>query len=112
LTGDTQLLAVKSMLDGVASMAFAAALGAGVYLAALTVLVVQGGIAGLAALAGSGLGQDAIDVTAAVGGLILLGVGLRLLDIRRVRVANFLPALLLAPPFLLIADYLRSALAG
>jgi uncharacterized membrane protein YqgA involved in biofilm formation len=112
LTGDTQLLAVKSMLDGVASMAFAAALGAGVYLAALTVLVVQGGIAGLAALAGSGLGQDAIDVTAAVGGLILLGVGLRLLDVRRVRVANFLPALLLAPPFLLIADYLRSALAG
>jgi uncharacterized membrane protein YqgA involved in biofilm formation len=111
LTGDIQLLAVKSMLDGVASIAFAAALGAGVYLAAITVFVVQGGIAGLAALAGTGLGQEAIDVTAATGGLILLGVGLILLDIRRIRVANFLPALVLAPIFTWIADALRAALA-
>jgi uncharacterized protein len=111
LTGDIQLLAVKSLLDGVASIAFAAALGSGVYLAALTVLVVQGGIAGAAAVVGSGLGQQAIDITAATGGLILLGVGLRLLDIRQVRVANFLPALLLAPVFAWLADALRAALA-
>ncbi len=111
LTGDIQLLAVKSLLDGVASIAFAAALGAGVYLAAITVLVVQGGIAALAVVAGSGLGQEAIDITAAAGGLILLGVGLRLLDIRQVRVANFLPALLLAPIFAWLADAVRAALA-
>jgi uncharacterized membrane protein YqgA involved in biofilm formation len=110
LTGDIQLLAVKSLLDGVASIAFAAALGAGVYLAAGTVLIVQGSIAGVAAIAGNGLSQEAIDITAAVGGLILLGVGLRLLDIRRVRVANFLPALVLAPLFAWLADATRAAL--
>ena len=55
----------------------AAALGAGVYLAALTVFVVQGGIALVAFLVGSGLDQPSIDAASAVGGLILLGVGLR-----------------------------------
>jgi uncharacterized membrane protein YqgA involved in biofilm formation len=109
LTGDTQLLAVKSLLDGVASVAFAAALGAGVYLAALTVFVVQGGIAALAWLAGSGLSQSAIDAISATGGIVLLGVGLRLLDIRRVRVVNFLPALALAPVFVALADAIRAA---
>lgn len=111
LTGDMQLLAVKSLLDGVASIAFAAALGAGVYLSALTVLVVQGAIATAAWLAGSGLDQASIDAASAVGGLILLGVGLRLLEIKRIRVVNLLPALLLAPIFIHGADALRAALA-
>jgi len=110
LTGDIQLLAVKSLLDGVASIAFAAALGAGVYLAAGTVLIVQGGIAGLAAIAGNGLSQEAIDITAAVGGLILLGVGLRLLEVKHIRVASFLPALVLAPIFVWLAALIRTAL--
>ncbi len=111
LTGDIQLLAVKSLLDGVASMAFAAALGAGVYLAAATVLVVQGGIAAIAWLAGGGLDQLSIDATSAVGGLILIGVGLRLLEVRRLRLANFLPALVLAPVFVWAAAAVRAALA-
>jgi hypothetical protein len=112
LTGDFQLLAVKSLLDGVASIAFAAALGAGVYLSALTVLVVQGGIALIAFLAGGGLDEESINAASAVGGLILLGVGLRLLDIKQVRVVNLLPALVLAPIFVRIADAVRAALAG
>jgi len=99
LTGDIQLLSVKSLLDGVASVAFAAALGAGVYLSALTVLVVQGAIALAAWLFGAGLDQSAVDAASAVGGILLMGVGLRLLEIRHIRVANFLPALLLAPLF-------------
>ena len=111
LTGDIQLLAVKSLLDGVASIAFAAALGAGVYLSAVAVLVVQGTIAGAAWLLGSGLDQASIDASASVGGLILLGVGLRMLEIKRVRVVNFLPALLLAPVFVRIADTVRGAFA-
>jgi uncharacterized membrane protein YqgA involved in biofilm formation len=108
LTGDITLLATKSLLDGVASIAFAAALGAGVYLSALTVLVVQGGIA-----AGAFLLRDVMDpltvlaITAA-GGLILLGVALRLLELKPVRVASFLPALLLAPIFLRVADLVRA----
>jgi uncharacterized membrane protein YqgA involved in biofilm formation len=110
LTGDTQLLAVKSLLDGVASIAFAAALGPGVALSAITVLIVQGGIA-----AGAFLLRDVMDpitilaITSA-GGVILLGVALRLLELKAVRVASFLPALLLAPLFVRVAELVRNAL--
>lgn len=110
LSGDIQLLAVKSLLDGVASIAFAAALGAGVYLSAATVLVVQGSIATGAVLAGAGLADAHVAAISAVGGLLLIGVGLRLLDIRQVRVVNFLPALLLAPLFVWAADSIAAAL--
>jgi len=110
LTGDISLLAIKSLLDGVASIAFAAALGAGVYLAALTVLVVQGGIATAAWLVGSGLDAPSVAAVTATGGLLLIGVGLRLLDIKQVRLVNFLPALLLAPIFVTLADLVSRAL--
>jgi uncharacterized membrane protein YqgA involved in biofilm formation len=113
LTGDDiQLLAVKSLLDGVASIAFAAALGAGVYLAALTVLVVQGGIATIAWAAGAGLDPASIAAASAVGGLMLVGVGLRLLDVKRIRVVNMLPGLVLAPLFVWLAAAVRAALAA
>jgi uncharacterized membrane protein YqgA involved in biofilm formation len=110
LTGDITLLAVKSLLDGVASIAFAAALGAGVYLSVATILVVQGGIA-----AGAFLLRDVMDpitvlAVSAVGGLILLGVGLLLLDIKRLRVASFLPGLLIAPFLVRLAEVVRGAL--
>jgi uncharacterized membrane protein YqgA involved in biofilm formation len=107
LTGDVTLLATKSLLDGVASVAFAAALGPGVYLSALTVLVVQGGIAAGAFLLRDVLDAPTVLAITAVGGLILLGVGLRLLDLKLVRVANFLPALVLAPLLLRVADLVR-----
>jgi uncharacterized membrane protein YqgA involved in biofilm formation len=110
LRGDATLLATKSILDGVSSVAFAAALGPGVYLATLTVLVVQGSIAGAAFLVRDVLDARTILVTTAVGGTILLGMALRLLELRPVRVANFLPGLLIAPLALRIADLLRGAL--
>ena len=112
LTGDIQLLSVKSLLDGVASIAFAAALGAGVYLSALSVLVIQGSIATLAWLAGAGIDPAAVDAASAVGGLILIGVGLRLLEIKQVRVVNLLPALLLAPIFVWLAGAVRELVGG
>lgn len=107
LRGDITLLATKSLLDGVASIAFAAALGPGVYLAGVTVLVVQGGIAGLAFLLADVMDPATVVAITASGGLILIGVALRLLEIRQVRVANFLPALVLAPVFLRVADAAR-----
>ena len=107
LTGDVTLLATKSLLDGVASVAFAAALGAGVYLSAITVLVVQGGIAAGAFLLRDVMDAPTVLAITAVGGLILLGVALRLLELKSVRVANFLPALVLAPLFLRVADLVR-----
>lgn len=110
LTGDVQLLAIKSLLDGVASIAFAAALGPGVALSAGTVLVVQGGIAGAAFLISDLMDPPTILAITSVGGLILLGVALRLLDLKPVRVANFLPALLLAPIFIRLAGAIRDLL--
>ena len=112
LTGDVQLLAIKSMLDGVASIAFAAALGPGVALSALTVLIVQGGIAGAAFLLRDVMDDATILAVTAAGGVILLGVALRLLDLKPVRVASFLPALLLAPIFVRLAGLVRDALGS
>lgn len=112
LTGDMRLLAIKSLLDGVASIAFAAALGWGVALSAITVLVVQGGIAGGAFLLREVMDGPTILAITSAGGVILLGVALRLLDLKAVRVANFLPALLLAPIFIRLAAALRDALGG
>ncbi len=110
LTGDIQLLAVKSVLDGFASIAFAAALGAGVYLSILTILIVQGGIATLAYLFGANLDPVAISAASAVGGVILLGVGFRLLELKRIRVVSLLPALVIAPLMVWLLAPLRSAL--
>ena len=112
LTGDIRLLAVKSLLDGVASIAFAAALGPGVALSALTVLVVQGGIAGAAFLLRDVMDAPTILAITSAGGVILLGVAFRLLDLKAVRVASFLPALLLAPLFIRLAGWVRDAAGG
>lgn len=102
LTGDYTLLAVKSVLDGFAAIAFAATLGPGVLLSILVILVYQGGLSlaamGFASSLG-GLTRDApaiIEMTAA-GGVLMMGIGLLLLDLKRIRVANSLPALALAP---------------
>ncbi|MGZ8563986.1 MAG: DUF554 domain-containing protein [Candidatus Limnocylindria bacterium] len=111
LTGDTTLLATKSLLDFVTSIAFAAALGPGVYLSALTVLVVQGGVSGGAFLLTDVMDASTILAITAAGGMILLGVAMRLLDLKAVRVANFLPALVLAPIFIRVADLVRGWLS-
>ena len=112
LTGDIRLLAVKSLLDGVASIAFAAALGWGVALAAITVLVVQGAIAGGAFLLRDALDERTIVVLTAAGGIILVGLAVRMLGLKQLRVASFLPALVLAPLFLRVADAVGDWLTG
>lgn len=110
LTGDITLLATKSLLDGVAAVAFAAALGAGVYLSALTVLVLQGAIAAAAFLLRDAMDPRTVLAISSVGGLLMLGVGLRLLELRQVRVANFLPGLLIAPILLRVGDLVAASL--
>jgi uncharacterized membrane protein YqgA involved in biofilm formation len=107
LTGDYQLLAIKSLLDGFAALAFASALGWGVGFSVITILVVQGGLS-LSASAVAGAFSDAmIAAMIAVGGILIMGIGLRLLDIRAVRVANLLPALVLAPASVAVVEALR-----
>jgi hypothetical protein len=96
-------LAIKSVLDGFASMAFAASLGIGVMFSVITVLGVQGGLALIGSLAGEFMSDPMIDEMTAVGGLILIGLGLTLLDIKKPRVVNFLPGLLIAPLIVAVA---------
>jgi uncharacterized membrane protein YqgA involved in biofilm formation len=90
-------LAIKSVLDGFASMAFAASLGIGVMFSVITVLGVQGGLALIGSVAGDFMSDAMINEMTAVGGLILIALGLTLLDIKKPRVVNFLPGLLIAP---------------
>lgn len=97
LAGDWTLLAVKSLLDGPVALAFGSVFGIGVAFAALPMLVWQGGLTLAAAAAGAAVDDVMVAALSAVGGFLVIGIGLRLLEIRQVRVANLLPALLLAP---------------
>jgi hypothetical protein len=97
MLGDYSLLAIKSLLDGFASLALASSLGIGVLFSAVTVLVVQGGIALLAKLAQFGMSEPMITEMSATGGVIIMGIGLILLDLKRIRVGSFLPGILIAP---------------
>ena len=90
-------LYLKATLDGFASIAFAASLGVGVLASALTVAVVQGLLTVVGLAVGDFLPAAHLDALTATGGLLLLGVGLRLLRIRAVPVGNLLPALVVAP---------------
>ena len=92
-----QLLFVKAALDGLVAIVFASTLGWGVAFSALTIVVVQGSLTLAAGAADRVLTARMIDEMTATGGVMIIGIGLRLLDLKRVRVASFLPALVLAP---------------
>jgi uncharacterized membrane protein YqgA involved in biofilm formation len=94
--GADQLL-LKSALDGFASIAFAASFGWGVAASVLVVGVVQGSLTVLGAVLGSFVPDAELAALTATGGLLLVGVALRLLDLKQVAVADLLPALLFAP---------------
>ena len=90
-------LALKSVLDLFASIAFAASLGWGVAFSAVSVGIVQGLFTLLGALVGSVMAASAIAALTATGGVLLIGVSLRLLKVSRIAVADLLPALVIAP---------------
>jgi uncharacterized membrane protein YqgA involved in biofilm formation len=98
LTGNYSLLAVKSVLDGFASLAFSSTLGVGVMFSSLMILVYQGGISLLAAQLNSIVTQSMMNEMTATGGVILIGLAISsLLEIKKIRAGNFLPALVIAP---------------
>lgn len=90
-------LVLKSGLDLFASIAFAASMGWGVAASALSVGVVEGLLTVLSAFAGPFLSEAMVDSITATGGVLLIGVGLRILNIRAVPVGDMLPAILVAP---------------
>ena len=111
LTGDASLLAIKSVLDGFTAIALAATLGWGVLLTIPVILLYQGGLALGASLFAGLLSDLQLREMSAVGGLLIIGVGLKLLNIRDVKVADYLPAILVAPLLVAAVVRIKEALA-
>jgi hypothetical protein len=107
LRGNIEPLATKSLLDGFASIALASTLGVGVAYAAVTVLVVQGTLTLGAGLFDGALQGEALDAMTSAGGVLIIGISLKLLELKDVKVGNFLPALVLAPLLVGLVSALR-----
>lgn len=97
IRGDFSLIAIKSVLDMFAGLAFAASLGIGVGFSVITILVVQGGISLAAGALQGFFTPQVIAVLSAAGSLLIIGIALNLLNVKPVRVANLLPALVVGP---------------
>lgn len=115
LTGNFSLLAIKAVLDGFSAIIFASTFGVGVLFAGVTVLVFQGGISLLASYIKPLLislpnapmaAQPRVIELSAVGGVILIGLALNVLDIKHIKVANLLPALIIAPLIVILLNTL------
>ena len=110
ISGDYQMLAIKSLLDGIASIAFASTLGVGVIFSAIIVLIYQGVISLLAGWIGQGFSDAIIAEMTATGGVILVGIAIsNLLQIKKIRTGSFLPAIFLAVIIVLILNALGVA---
>ena len=108
LTGDFSLIAVKSVIDGFASIAFASTLGLGVLFSSLPILLYQGGISLLAIQLNSIVTDPMMAEMTATGGVLLMGVALSsMLEIKKIRVGNFLPALAVAPLIVWIVSLIQ-----
>jgi uncharacterized membrane protein YqgA involved in biofilm formation len=91
------ILFAKSMLDGIASIILASSLGIGVIFSALAVFLYQGALTLLASVIGPYATEDIIREISIVGGILIFGIGLNLLEIRRIKTGNLLPALIIPP---------------
>ncbi len=98
---------VKSVLDGFAAVAFASVMGMGVTFSAITVLIVQGALTLGSSLFSQVLSQSMISELTATGGVIMLGIAVHMLDLKRIRLANFLPALAIAPLIVWISGIIQ-----
>jgi uncharacterized protein len=110
LTGDNTLLTLKAAMDGLAAIALTSSYGIGVGFSILIILLYQGGVSLIAGSLAQTLPDPAtappVLLLTGVGGLMILGLGLNLLQIAQVRVASFLPALLLTPLMWWLAEQL------
>ncbi len=103
LSGDNTMLFAKSVLDLISSTMLAVSLGLGVLLSAVFVLVFQGAIVLLAQVLAPVLSQAAIAEMSCAGSILIIGLGLNLLQITRIKVADMLPAIVLAPVIVAVA---------
>lgn len=111
-TGDYQLLLVKSVMDGCMAIIFTAVYGPGVMASALVILVYQGFFTLAGGFISPILGESGINELSAVGGVLLMMIGFGLLDIRKSKTGNFLPAMVVAPLLAMLAPYLVALMAN
>ena len=97
LTGDNSVLITKAMLDLVSSMMLASSLGIGVLLSSVAVFVIQGGLVLLAGLISPVMSAGAINEMTCAGSILIIMIGTNLMGITKIKVADFLPAILFAP---------------
>jgi uncharacterized membrane protein YqgA involved in biofilm formation len=91
--GSSELLLAKSMMDGFAALILASTLGFGVVLSIVPLVLYQGGLTLAASLVGSSIPPDMVSSMSAAGGVILIALGIDILGLRKMEVANLLPAL-------------------
>lgn len=105
LSGNNEILYVKSIMDGISSIAFASVYGIGVLLSAGSVFLIEGGIALLASTFQFLTLPAYINDFTGAGGAMMIMIGLRILNIKEIKIGNFLPALMIAPliDFLIIS---------
>ncbi|MEE0839518.1 MAG: DUF554 domain-containing protein [Acutalibacteraceae bacterium] len=97
LTGDNSVLITKAMLDLVSSMMLASSLGIGVLLSSVVVFIIQGGLVLLAGLIAPLMSTGAINEMTWAGSILIIMIGTNLMGITKIKVADFLPAILFAP---------------
>jgi len=105
LNGNHSILFAKSALDGITAIIFASSMGIGVIFSAVPVFIYQGSIALFAGLLQGILSESVVVEMSAVGGLLIFGIGINLLDIKEIKVGNLLPGIFLAVPFVMIIKY-------
>ena len=105
LKGDATLVLTKSMMDGVTSIALSAAFGRGVIFSAIPVLLIQGGI-GIGANSLQSFFSDLLVAEiSAVGGILILGIGISILEIKKINVINLLPSMFIVIPLFYLTEY-------
>jgi uncharacterized protein len=93
--GDYDLILMKSVLDGFMAVMFTAAMGIGVMFSVITILLYQGGLTLLAVWVGPMIGESGLTELSGLGGILVLMIGINLLGLKKIKTANFLPALLI-----------------
>ncbi|MEA4900263.1 DUF554 domain-containing protein [Desulfitobacterium sp.] len=107
LKGNHEILFAKAMLDGISAIVFASSMGIGVIASVIPVFIYQGGITLSAGLLQGILSTPVITEMSATGGLLIVGIGLTILEIKEIKVGNLLPGIFIAIPLTILSSYFK-----
>jgi len=108
LEGNHTMLFIKSMLDGITSIIYASSMGIGVIFSAVAVFLYQGAITLASSFLGNILQEDQIANITGIGSILIMGLGLNMLGITKIKVANFLPAIFIPMVYYIISSLVLS----